>query len=112
MAKAKPGRTAATVTVTATEAKNRFGPLLETAMSGGSVVITRHDTPKAVLLSMAEYQALGGTAAPDLRALSAEFDARFAKLQTPAGGQALKSAFAAAPDELGRLAAAGKRRRG
>ena len=39
-----------------------------------SVVITKHDTPKAVLLSMAEFEALGGSRPPDLNALSGEFD--------------------------------------
>lgn len=102
----------APVTVTATEAKTRFGPLLEAAIAGGSVIITKHDTPKAVLLSMAEFEALGGTRPPDLHALSAEFDGLLARLQTPASRKALKSAFAAPPKALGRLAATRRRRRG
>jgi prevent-host-death family protein len=100
------------MTVTATQAKNQFGPLLEAAMQGGAVVITKHDAPKAVLLSMAEYQALGGAMPPDLDALTSEFDARFGKLQSPAGRRALKAAFAATPAELGRLAVSNQRRRG
>lgn len=99
-------------TVTATEAKTRFGPLLESAIRGGSVVITKHDTPKAVLLSMAEFEALGGVRPPDLDALSAEFDRLLARLQTPDNRKALKSAFDATPKELGRLAVAHHRRRG
>ncbi len=102
----------AALTVTATEAKTRFGPLLETAIGGGSVVITKHNTPKAVLLSMAEYEALGGSRPPDLRALSGEFDSLVARLQTPRNRKALKSAFDATPKELGRLAVANQRRRG
>ena len=43
----------ARLTVTATEAKNSFGPLLEIAIQGSSVVITKHDRPKAVLISVA-----------------------------------------------------------
>jgi prevent-host-death family protein len=101
-----------TLTVTATEAKTRFGPLLETAIAGGAVIITKHDTPKAVLISMAEFEALGGSRPPDLDALSAEFDGLLARLQTPSAGKALKSAFAAKPKTLGRLAAARPRRRG
>jgi antitoxin Phd len=102
----------ATTTVTATEAKTRFGPLLETAIRGGSVVITKHDAPKAVLLSIAEFEALGGSRQPDLRALSADFDSLVARLQTPGSRKALKSAFEATPRELGRLAVANHRRRG
>jgi prevent-host-death family protein len=101
-----------TLTVTATEAKTRFGPLLETAIAGGAVIITKHDTPKAVLISMAEFEALGGSRPPDLDALSAEFDGLLARLQTPSAGKALKSAFAAKPKTLGRLAATRPRRRG
>ncbi|MGE0446357.1 MAG: type II toxin-antitoxin system Phd/YefM family antitoxin [Vicinamibacterales bacterium] len=110
MAKSKPA--APVVTVTATEAKNRFGPLLETALRGGAVVITRHDAPKAVLLSMAEYEALRGATAPDLDDLAAQFDARVASLQSPAARKSLKAAFGAAPAELGRMAVAAQRRRG
>jgi len=105
-------KTSAALTVTATEAKTRFGPLLEAAIGGGSVVITRHNTPKAVLLSMAEYEALGGSRPPDLQALSVEFDSLVARLQTPRSRKALKSAFDATPRELGRLAVAHQRRRG
>jgi antitoxin Phd len=102
---------AAMTTVTATEAKTRFGPLLETVIRGGSVVITKHEVPKAVLLSIAEFEALGGLPQPDLTALSAEFDGLAARLQTPARRKALKSAFEATPRELGRLAVANYRRR-
>ena len=107
-------RTATTtaLTVTATEAKTRFGPLLEAAIAGGAIVITKHDVPKAVLLSMAEFEALGGARLPDLNVLSKEFDGLLARLQTPSSRSALKSAFDATPKELGRLAVAHRRRRG
>jgi prevent-host-death family protein len=108
-AKSKPP---AMTTVTATEAKTRFGPLLEAAIRGGAVVITKHDDPKAVLLSIAEFEALGGSPRPDLDVLSAEFDSLTARLQTPGRRRALKSAFEATPRELGRLAVANYRRRG
>src|SRR5215204_6224170 len=93
-------RGTSTLTVTATEAKTRFGPLLEAVIRGGSVVITKHDAPKAVLVSIAEFEALGGSRQPDLNALSAEFDSLVARLQTPRSRKALKSAFEATPREL------------
>src|SRR6059058_549636 len=69
--------------VTATEAKNKFGRLLERAMQGGVVVITKHDAPKAVLISMDEYTALASAPESRINTLSAECDAgrfpRFAK---------------------------------
>jgi antitoxin Phd len=108
----KPATASTALTVTATEAKTRFGPLLEAVIRGGSVVITKHDTPKAVLLSMAAFEALGGSRPPDLDALSDEFDTLLARLQTPGNRKALRSAFEASPSELGRLAVANQRRRG
>jgi len=60
--------------VTATEAKNKFGRLLEKAMQGGLVVITKHDAPKAVLISMDEYTALSNAPESRINSLSAEFD--------------------------------------
>ena len=110
--KSKHAAASTTLTVTATEAKTRFGPLLETAIRGGSVVITKHDTPKAVLLSMEEFEALRGSQPADLNALSDEFDSLLARLQTTGNRKALKSAFDATPRELGRLAVANQRRRG
>ena len=109
--KPKPTAARATRTVTATEAKTRFGPLLEGAIRGESVVITKHNTPKAVLLSMAEYEALGGRQPLDLKALTAEFDAQFAAMQTPASRAARRAAFAASPDELALAAVSGAKRR-
>ena len=112
-ASAKSRRSAGTrLTVTATEAKTRFGPLLETAIRGETVVITKHDRPRAVLLSIAEFEALGGSPQPDLKVLSKEFDAWLARLQTSDRRRALKSAFDATPTQLGRLAVAHQRRRG
>jgi len=98
--------------VTATEAKNRFGPLLEKAIQGRSVVITKHDTPKAVLLSIAEFELLVRSKQPSLDTLTNEFDSLLARMQTASSRNALKSAFGTAPAELGRLAVANARRRG
>lgn len=100
-----------TITVTATEAKNQFGPLLESAMHGRAVVITKHDTPKAVLLSMEEFESLVRASRPNLESLSAEFDTLLAEMQSPANLRALKAAFEASPSELGRAAVAHAKRR-
>lgn len=102
----------AALTVTATEAKNRFGPLLDTAIQGGSVVITKHDTPKAVLLSIAAFESLVRSGEPSLNTLSDEFDTLLARMQTSSSRNALTAAFNATPAELGRLAVSNARRRG
>ena len=93
-------------TVAASEAKNQFGQVLESALRDGAVVITKHDTPKAVLLSIDELEAIAARGRLDT--LSREFDAKYARMQTPAFGKAMTNAFAASPKQLG---AAAKRKR-
>jgi prevent-host-death family protein len=100
------------VSFSATEAKNEFGRLLEKAMQGATVEITRHDVPKAVLMSMDEYHALSHVAQNQLDSLSNEFDALLAQMQTPKSRRAMKSAFDASPGQLGKAAVAAARKRG
>jgi prevent-host-death family protein len=92
------------VTMTSTEAQNGFGRVLDTVARGGRVTVTRHDTPQAVVISAEEYQALTRGERDDLDSLTAEFDALLARMQTPEAGEALRGAFDATPDELGRAA--------
>jgi prevent-host-death family protein len=44
--------------LTATQAKNEFGRALEKVIRGGRVVITKHDIPKAILISIEEFNSL------------------------------------------------------
>jgi prevent-host-death family protein len=101
-------------TVAATRFKNEFGAVFEQAALGGAVAITKHNTPKAVLLSYAEFQALTRSTSPVLDELTEEFDELLQRMQTPKARAAMESAFDATPQELGRAAvkaAGGKRRR-
>src|SRR5271163_1134979 len=43
--------------VTATDAKNEFARVLESVIRGNRVFITKHDAPKAVLISIDEFEA-------------------------------------------------------
>ena len=97
---------------TATEAKNEFGRLLERAIQGDAIVITRHDAPKAVLISMEEYSALKNS--PDLKldVLTAEFDAMFERMQTPKARAAMDAGFRATSAEMGKAAVAAAPKRG
>jgi len=52
------------VAISATEAKNEFGRILERVIQGAKVVITKHDSPKAVLISMDEFNALSNAHTP------------------------------------------------
>ena len=97
---------------TATEAKNEFGHLLDEAARGATVVITRHDTPRAVLLSMDRYHALQNAPQLKLDTLRAEFDTLLAHLQGDNVRAGMQRAFSASPEELGKAAVDAARRRG
>jgi len=91
-------------TVAATKVKNEFGSILEKTMHSGAVAITRHDTPKAVLLSFAEFESLVKERSRSLDDLNSEFDGLLARMQTPQARKGIEAAFNAAPIELGRAA--------
>lgn len=88
----------------ATEAKNSFGRVLDTAFSQGMVTITKRDRPTAVVLSLDAYQALLDARDQALGSLSHEFDALLLQMQSPAARQGAMDAFDASPDELGQAA--------
>src|SRR6266852_3270376 len=85
--------------VAATRLKNEFGTVLEQA-ARGAVAITRHDAPKAVLVSYEDFEAL--VKGQNLNGLGAEFDALLDRVQ---------AAFNAAPAQLGRAAVKSARKR-
>ena len=91
-------------TVTATKAKNEFGAILEKTMHSGAVAITRHDRPKAVLLSFAEFESLVNERCRSLDDLNGEFDGLLARMQTSKAKKGVANAFNASPVELGRAA--------
>jgi antitoxin Phd len=100
-----------TTSVTATHAKKEFGRILETAIRGGAVVITKHDAPKAVLISVDEFNGFSRPAKPKLDTLTAYFDTLLDQMQGPKARAAMQAAFDASPEELGKAAVAGARRR-
>ena len=99
-------------TVAATKFKNEFGSIFEQAALGGAVAITKHDAPKAVLLSYTEFESLVKSRSPSLDDLSGQFGGLVARMQTPKARKGMAAAFAASPAELGRAAlrAASKKR--
>ncbi|OBG13021.1 prevent-host-death family protein [Mycolicibacterium celeriflavum] len=101
-------------TVAATRFKNEFGAVFEQATSTGAVAITKHNTPRAVLLSYAEFEALTKAGAPALDELTEQFDDLLERMQSPKAKEGMAAAFDANPDQLGRAAvkaARPKRRR-
>jgi antitoxin Phd len=99
-------------TVAASRFKNEFGAIFEMAALGRAVAITKHDAPKAVLLSYAEFESLVKARSPALDELSAQFDGLLARMQVPKAKKGMAAAFNASPAELGRAAtkAAAKKR--
>lgn len=99
-------------TVAASRFKNEFGAIFEQAALGGAVAITKHDAPKAVLLSYAEFESLVKSRTPALDDLSAQFDGLLARMQSPRARKGMAAAFDASPARLGRAAvkAAARRR--
>ena len=98
-------------TVAATRFKNQFGAIFEQASLGGAIAITKHNTPKAVLLSYAEFEALTKASVPSLDDLSDRFDDLLQRMQTPKAKAAMASAFDATPEQLGRAAVKAARAR-
>ena len=96
-------------TVAASEAKNQFGQVLEAALRDGAVVITKHDIPKAVLLSIEELDAIA--ARGHLDTLARQFDAKYARMQKPGFTEALDGAFGASSKQLGAAAVKAARKR-
>ena len=89
-------------TVPATRVKNEFGQILEQATHSGAIAITRHDTTKAVLLSLAEFESLVSARSRTLDSLSNEFDELLTRMQTQKSRKGMKAAFKASPAQLGR----------
>jgi antitoxin Phd len=100
----RDGRLVDVPTVAASRLKNEFGKVFEQATLDGAVLITKHDVPKAVLLSYAEFEALIKSATPVLDDLSKRFDDLLATMQTPEAKAGVAAAFNATPQELGAAA--------
>ena len=76
------GETLEPSSVSASEAKSEFGRVLEMAIQGGAVVITKHGSAKAVLISVENFNAFSGAPQMKLDTLSREFDALLVRMQT------------------------------
>ena len=96
--------------VPATRLRNEFGAIFEQAVRGAPVAITRHEKPRAILISVEEFEALQGERARSLEALGGEFEGLLDRMQTPAARKGAAAAFNASPKALGRAAAKAARK--
>jgi prevent-host-death family protein len=90
--------------ISASQAKTTFGEVLDRVARTGGVAITRHNVPKAVLISWEEFETLRKARGDSLEALADEFEPLLASLQTPRARAAMAKVFAFSPEELGRAA--------
>ena len=75
-------------------------------------MITKHDAPRAVLLSVDRFHALQQAPQINLDQLTAEFDAALARMQTPTSRTGMERAFNASAKALGKAALSAARKRG
>jgi prevent-host-death family protein len=90
--------------VPASKAKSAFGEVLERVAITGGVAITRHNVPKAVVISWEEFESLSRARNESLEALADEYEWLLASMQGPHARAAMAKAFDASPEELGRAA--------
>lgn len=86
-------------TLSATEAQNNFGEVLQRVAADGVVYITKYDRPTAVILSPGRYRELVGEDA-ELEQLEREFDEMLARMQTAEAGSAADALFELGPEAL------------
>ena len=87
--------------VSATSLVAGMQKVTRTVMTEGAIVITRHDEPTMVLMSVDRYLKLEQAAAPNLDVLTKQFDDMFARMQGADSAQGMADAFAVGPEELG-----------
>lgn len=98
-------------TATATELKNATADILDRVTTQGAMVLTRHNKPRAVLLPIEQYEQLLGGEDDWLADLKVECQDMLKCMQDPKQKAAALKAFNATPEELGRAAVAGARRK-
>jgi len=91
-------------TVTATALKNSIADVFDQVAAGGAIAITRHDKPRAVMLSVEAYEALKTPPLPGLDAIQAEYHEMFRQMQEPAQRAGMTRLFEATSEELGEAA--------
>lgn len=71
----------------ATALATRMSAITREVMKSGATVITRHDQPAMVLMSVERYIELEQSAGQNLEALTREFDDLYARMQEPGVAQ-------------------------
>jgi prevent-host-death family protein len=91
-------------TITATELKNSTADVFEQVAAKQAIAITRHEKPRAILLSVEQYEALTGHQPEWLEKLHEEYRGMLERMQGPEQRAGAEKLFRATPEELGQAA--------
>ncbi|WP_077037570.1 type II toxin-antitoxin system Phd/YefM family antitoxin [Pelomonas sp. KK5] len=97
-------RSARLIPFTRTELAGELPRVSRTVAQQGEVVITAHNKPEMVLMTVERYLALQEAGRPSLDRLSEEFEALYAAMQSGGALDAADQAFAMSGEALGRAA--------
>lgn len=84
--------------------KNSTADVLDRVAAGAAVAITRHDKPRAILVSIEHYERMAGSESNLLNELQEEYRGVLEKMQSPEQKATAKRLFQATPEELGAAA--------
>ena len=91
-------------TITATELKNSTADVFEQVAAKQAIAITRHEKPRAILLSVEQYEALAGQRPEWLEKLHEEYRGMLERMQGPEQRAGAEKLVRATPEELGQAA--------
>ena len=91
-------------TITATELKNSTADVFEQVAAKQAIAITRHEKPRAILLSVEQYETLTGQQPEWLEKLHEEYRGMLERMQGPEHRAGAEKLFRATPEELGQAA--------
>lgn len=97
----------------ASDVKGRWRDIVEEAKANGEIIVTNHNRPEVVVMSIDQYAKLkaGAVANDPLRTLRAEFDRELAVLRTADSPRKLRRVFASTSEVIAKAANASRRKR-
>jgi prevent-host-death family protein len=94
----------------ASEVKAHWRDIVEEAKTVGEVVVTNHNRPEVIVLSLERYAKLKREAHDPLAEMRAEWDRRLAVLNEPGADEKLRKFMDSTPAEIAAAANAAARR--
>ncbi len=105
-------RSARLIPFTRTELAGELPKVSRAVLAQGEVIITAHNKPEMVLMTVERYLQLQEAGRPNLDKLGQDFDELFSVMQGPQAHQAALAAFSFGGEELGKAAVAAARAAG